>query len=219
MKKTLLSISNLTFAYPGGQAVLKNINLQICEGDFAVILGPNGAAKTTLLKLMLGLLKPQAGLVELASEEKKRPRGYVPQKTSAINPGFPATVAEVVGLNAPPGQGQRMSSVEMALKRVDLWSKRDCLLGTLSGGQLQRVMIARALISSPRLLFLDEPFTGLDTNSQADFLQLIRRLNSEGLTIVLVTHDLEPVLELANRFLLLKNGQLEEINPVALKVM
>lgn len=212
MSKVLIDLNQVTFGYPGGQPVLRDVTLQVMEGDYLVILGSNGAAKTTLLKIMLGLLKPQQGTVELTATEKGRPKGYIPQKATSINPGFPATVAEVVTLNAPPQSKQKKLLVEEALRRVDLWEKRFSLLGTLSGGQLQRVMIARSLISSPHLLFLDEPFTGLDTTSQADFLQLISRLNKEGLTILLVTHDLEPVSQRANRFLYLHNGQLKEDN-------
>lgn len=115
-------------------------------------------------------------------------------------------------LNAPPGSKQKKQLVDEAIRRAGLWEKRTSLLGTLSGGQFQRVMIARALISSPRLLFLDEPFAGLDTAAQADFLDLLASLNKEGLTILLVTHDPEPILEHASRFLLLRGGQLEEID-------
>jgi len=210
MSNALIKLNQVTFAYPGNQPVLRDVTLQIFAGDFMVILGSNGAAKTTLIKIMLGLLKPQQGTVELSGFEKGQTKGYIPQKTTSINPGFPATVEEVVSLNAPPRSKERKQLVEEALRRVDLWEKRANLLGTLSGGQLQRVMIARALVSSPHLLFLDEPFNGLDTTSQADFMQLICRLNNEGLTIVLVTHDLELVSQQANRFFSLHNGQLKD---------
>lgn len=214
MSKALIQLNQVTFAYPGNQPVLRDVTLQIIAADFLVILGSNGAAKTTLLKIMLGLLKPQQGTVELSGSEKGQTKGYIPQKTTSINPGFPATVEEVVSLNVPPRSKERKHLVEEALRRVDLWEKRANLLGTLSGGQLQRVMIARALISSPHFLFLDEPLTGLDTTSQADFMQLICRLNNDGLTIVLVTHDLELVSQRANRFFSLHNGQLKELKGV-----
>lgn len=210
MKNALIKLENVTFAYPGSQPVLRNINLEVQPGDFLVILGSNGAAKTTLLKIMLGLLKPQYGSVHFNSQLKGQGKGYIPQKNSGINPGFPATVEEVVALNITPGSPEKKSLIQEALEKVGLWEKKEQLLGTLSGGQMQKVMIARALIAAPQLLFLDEPFTGLDAASQKDFMELISRLNQEGLTILLVTHDLQPVAQRANRFLSLYNGQLKE---------
>ncbi len=209
MSETLIRLKEVTFAYPGGRPVLHDINLEVRAGDFIVILGPNGAAKTTLLKIMLGLLKPQQGTVEIAAEEQARPKGYIPQKATEINPGFPATVEEIVALNVTDRK-KKKALCEEALRRVNLWEKRGDLLGTLSGGQMQRVMIARALIASPRLLFLDEPYTGLDADSQADFTELLKGLHKEGLTILMVTHDLEPVSRQTDRFLYLHNGHLKE---------
>lgn len=210
MNKVIIKLENVTFAYPGGQPVLRNIDLQVNKGDYLVILGANGAAKSTLLKIMLGLLKPQQGKVELPGPSKGQAIAYIPQKASGINLGFPATVEEIVSLNAPPqAEGKRLL-IQEALQKVGLWEKRNHLLGTLSGGQVQKVMIARSIVSSPLVLFLDEPCTGLDTASQSEFMELINRLNGDGLTIVMVTHDLKQVAKQANRFLHLHEGLLKE---------
>ncbi|MFY9175026.1 MAG: metal ABC transporter ATP-binding protein [Peptococcia bacterium] len=210
MNKVVIKLNNVTFAYPGGQPVLRNINLEVKQGDYMVILGANGSAKTTLLKIMLGLLKPQQGSLELPGPAKGQAIAYIPQKASGINPGFPATVEEIVNLNIPSHSKDRKQLVKNALEMVGLWEKRKQLLGTLSGGQMQKVMIARSIVVSPVVLFLDEPNTGLDAASQSEFMDLIRRLNENGLTVVMVTHNLEQVAKQANRFLYLHNGQLKE---------
>lgn len=215
MKENIIRLEELSFAYPGQKKILRNVNLEIYRGEFLVIMGPNGAAKTTLLRLILGLLKPVGGQIQL---NKDTVLGYIPQK-SLFNPGFPATVLEAVMLQAAPRNPEQKKLVEQSLKKVGLWEKRNSLLGSLSGGQFQRMLIARSLINGPQVLFLDEPFTGLDPSGQEDYLNLLTKLNGEGLTIIMVTHDPAPLLEKASRFLYLAGGLLKELDKDILKVV
>lgn len=212
--KPLLTLHNISFAYPGHHPVLRDINLTVYEGEYLVVLGPNGSAKTTLLKLMLGLLKPFQGSVTI-EQSAKAAISYLPQKSPSLNPGFPATVEEVILMQVfsqkktgpPTGAPMGEAKVEEILDKVALSPKKKSLLATLSGGQFQRVLIARALVNNPRLLILDEPTVGLDSESLEDFLQLLAALKEEGLTIVMVTHDPAAVLEHASRFFHISRGQ------------
>ncbi len=216
--KPIITLKHLSFAYPGGSYVLEDINLTVFEGELLVILGPNGAAKTTLLKLMLGLLKPQKGFVELDIPTKPV-MSYIPQKSATFNPGFPATVEEVVKLQIAVKGKPARELVHWALEKADLLDKRNVLIGSLSGGQFQRMLIARSLINNPHILFLDEPTAGLDVEAQEDFLSLLVKLNKEGLTIVMVTHDAYPVFEYASRFVYVSKGKIKVTTKADWKVV
>ncbi len=208
---SLVVLRRVAFAYERTE-VLVDVDLTIEEGDFLALIGPNGSGKTTLVKIILGLLRPTAGEVEIFG---RRPSefvewdkvGYVPQKATHIDPFFPASVEEVVGMALVAGrrEGGRpgreaKGKVRRALEVVGLGELGREAIGRLSGGQQQRVFIARALVTSPRILFLDEPTTGVDAETQASFYDLLDRLNkSEGLTIVLVTHDIGIVNKHVNR--------------------
>jgi len=198
----LIVLRGVSFRYDGAPALI-DIDLTIREGDFLAIIGPNGSGKTTLVKIALGLLAPTAGSVELFGKPRAefsdwRKIGYVPQKATHIDPFFPASVEEVVGMalmsNRKPralatreGRGE----IYRALGEVGMADYGKWAIGRLSGGQQQRVFIARALVTSPKILFLDEPTTGVDAGTQGSFYDMLDRLNSrEGLTIVLVTHDI-----------------------------
>ena len=198
----IVVLRGVSFAYDGSP-VLSDIDLSIKEGDFLAIIGPNGSGKTTLVKVILGLLQPSAGRVELFG---KAPGdladhgkiGYVPQKATHIDPFFPASVEEVVGMallaggpaRGPSGKSTR-DRVLRALETVGMADFGRWPIARLSGGQQQRIFIARALVTSPRILFLDEPTTGVDAENQTAFYDLLDRLNRhEGLTIVLITHDI-----------------------------
>jgi len=198
----LIALRNVSFRYDGTPALV-DIDLTIREGDFLAIIGPNGSGKTTLVKIALGLLEPSSGSVELFGKSLGefsdwRKIGYVPQKATHIDPFFPASVEEVVGMalmsNRKPralatreGRGE----ISRALDAVGMAEYGKWAIGRLSGGQQQRVFIARALVTSPKILFLDEPTTGVDSETQGSFYDMLDRLNSrEGLTIVLVTHDI-----------------------------
>jgi len=208
---SLVVLRRVSFAYDG-TPVLVDIDFTIEEGDFLAIIGPNGSGKTTLVKLVLGLLRPTSGQVEIfgrppSALTDRRKVGYVPQKATHIDPLFPASVEEVVGMtllsgSRPGGRTGReaRARVHHALGEVGMADFAKGPVGRLSGGQQQRVFIARALVTSPRILFLDEPTTGVDAETQDSFYEMLHRLNrSEGLTIVLVTHDIGIVNKHVNR--------------------
>ncbi len=193
----IIQISDLDFAY-NGQRVLQNVNLEVWEGDFIAMIGPNGGGKTTLLRLMLGLLKPERGRIRVMGKPAPRVShhiGYVPQDVH-INRSFPITALDVVlmGKLAPGkrwstnAQQDRRDALE-ALGRIDMADLADRRIGELSGGQRQRVFIARALVTRPRLLLLDEPTASIDSKGQTDFFRLLKRLNRD-ITIIVVSHDL-----------------------------
>jgi zinc transport system ATP-binding protein len=198
----LIVLRDISFRYDG-TPVLVDIDLTIREGDFLAIIGPNGSGKTTLVKIALGLLEPSSGSVEAFGKPLRefsdwQKIGYVPQKATHIDPFFPASVEEVVGMallsnRKPRARSAREGRGEIlrALNEVGMADYGKSAIGRLSGGQQQRVFIARALVTSPKILFLDEPTTGVDAETQASFYDMLDRLNSrEGLTIVLVTHDI-----------------------------
>ena len=186
----------------GEVRVLDGINLTVEPGDFLGIIGPNGSGKTTLLRVMLGLLEPQEGSVRLfgqppASFREWRRVGYVPQR-AALDPSLPVTVQEVVasGLVASLGLFQRIGRaqrlrVSEALARAGMEAHARARIGALSTGQQQRVLIARALVSDPELIILDEPTGGVDPEAQTSFYAMLHHLNREReVTLVLVSHDI-----------------------------
>jgi zinc transport system ATP-binding protein len=198
----LIRATGITFGYDA-TPVLWEVDLSIREGDFLAVIGPNGSGKTTLVKILLGLLRPSAGRVEILGKPVEefsdwRAIGYVPQKATHFDPLFPASVEEVVGMallsNSQilgPGRGRGSALVLQALRKVGMESYRGSQIGRLSGGQQQRVFIARALVTGPRVLFLDEPTTGVDAETQGYFYDMLDHLNKdERITIVLITHDI-----------------------------
>jgi len=197
MTGPVIEIRDLWFSY-NGQPILQDVDLAVRAGDFLAVIGPNGGGKTTLLKLMMGLLKPDRGRVRVlgAPPQKASHRiGYVPQDIHA-NKNFPISVEDVVLMGRLRQEGLRFrysgkdrEAVEKVLKQVDMWNLRERRMGELSGGQRQRAFIARALASDPELLFLDEPTSSVDQKGQTDLYALLGRLN-ERVTIVVVSHDL-----------------------------
>lgn len=197
----LSSMRDVVFGY-GNEPVIDRLSLDIEAGQFIGITGPNGAAKTTLLKLMLGLLKPWSGTVSLNKELAGGGGlviGYVPQQVASFNAGFPSKVIELVrsGRYSRLGLFRRFTKeqealVESSLRQVDMWEYRNRRIGELSGGQKQRICIARALAQRPQVLVLDEPATGMDTASRSGFYKLMRHYVSQhGRTVIMVTHGLE----------------------------
>jgi zinc transport system ATP-binding protein len=194
---TIVEIKDLDFAY-GGEAVLEDVNLNVQQKDFMAVIGPNGGGKTTLLKLMLGLLAPAKGTVRVDGKSPQAASpcvGYVPQNVHA-NHSFPITAIDVVmmGKLDPKKRWSRRSAAirreaMAALERMEMEAHADKKIGMLSGGQRQRVFIARALVAQPKLLLLDEPTASIDTKGQADFYRLLRELNQE-MTVLVVSHDL-----------------------------
>lgn len=202
-KTPLVSVRNVSFSY-GYEAVLDDVSLDIYATDYLAIIGPNGGGKTTLLKIILGILQPDSGQVSwpglAASHLSSRPHlpaqiGYVPQFAS-FERDFPLSVHEVVLMGRMSGRfwWQRASSrdKEMTsdiLKKMGLDSLAEKPVGQLSGGQLQRVMIARALVCDPDILFLDEPIASIDSSSRFKLSSMLTELNKD-IPIVVVTHDI-----------------------------
>ncbi|MBP1744335.1 MAG: putative metal transporter, ATPase component [Firmicutes bacterium] len=184
----MIKIENLNFSYSGKEPyILNNVNLHIIRGSYVAVMGDNGSAKTTLAKLMLGLLKPAAGSVTVDAKRI----GYLPQNARNVNSQFPITVIEFMKCHARAIRLRDMSEIECMLEKLGMQGHEQELLSNLSGGQLQKVLIARALLGKPELLVLDEPSTGLDSRSQDDVYALLKRINTElGVTIVSVEHNL-----------------------------
>lgn len=201
-----ISTQGLYFRYDGSW-VLEDIDLKIGPYDFAGLVGPNGGGKTTLLKIVLGLLTPERGSVRVfgaAPREASRHVGYVPQHIF-LDAEFPITVMEVVLLGClsrnPLGwlhRNQQRDQAREALAEVDMLAYRGRPFGALSGGQRQRVLIARALVNQPRLLLMDEPTANVDSLSQQQIYDLLHRIN-ERCAIILVSHDLGVVTSHATR--------------------
>ncbi|TDL98127.1 metal ABC transporter ATP-binding protein [Macrococcus brunensis] len=203
----VFEVKHIDYRYPDKKA-LQDINLKIYPGDFLAIVGPNGSGKSTLLKLILGILQLQSGEIlvngEPLNQQKSERIGYVSQKANSGNTGFPASVREVIlsGLIQEKKLFQRFKKqdrerVNQMMERLNIEHLADKNISQLSGGQQQRVFIARALISNPSILILDEPTVGIDAKHVADFYQLLSRLKSEGITILMVTHDIGVVADTA----------------------
>jgi zinc transport system ATP-binding protein len=193
----VVEIKDLSFSYHK-IPVLKDVNLEISDGDFLLLMGPNGGGKTTLLKLMLGLLQPTAGSVRISGKapvQMSHHIGYVPQDVS-INRQFPISAIDVVLMGKlKPGNRKAWHSpsdrtaAHRVLDRLGVGAYCHRRIGELSGGQRQRVLIARALVTEPALLFLDEPTSGIDPEGQGDLYNLLKELN-ESITVVLASHDM-----------------------------
>lgn len=215
----MVAVDNLTFSY-GSNKVLDNVSFHIEEGDFVGIIGPNGSAKSTLLKLMVGLIKPDKGSIKLLGrdiEEFKdfKSIGYISQNVRDFNQMFPATVEEIVAANLYLDRGifNRLKKeddlrIHKALQIVQMEEFMGKKIGNLSGGQKQRVFIARALVNNPKILFMDEPLVGVDMDSQNKFYNLMARLNRDhNITLVMVSHDIGVISKKVNRILCLSKGK------------
>jgi ABC-type cobalamin/Fe3+-siderophores transport system ATPase subunit len=211
-----LELSKITFSH-GNNQVLKGVDLRIETGTFAAVLGPNGAGKSTLAKIVARIHRPETGTVlangvdifTIPRREHARLVAYVPQ-SSAVP--FELTVADSVLLGRTPHIGLRPSAhdhqlVTDALQRLDLTPLRDRRLSQLSGGQAQRVLIARALVQEPKVLLLDEPTSALDLRYQVETLQLVQAISAEeGVTSLIVIHDLNMAAAFCDQVVLLDQG-------------
>jgi zinc transport system ATP-binding protein len=197
---SVVSVKELWVRF-GKQVILEDVNLEIQERDFLGIIGPNGGGKTTLLKVILGLIKPSCGTVRVfgtSPEAARRRIGYLPQR-SLFDQNFPVTASEVVmmgrygrlGLFKRYSTHDRQAALE-ALEAVDMASYADREIGSFSGGQQQRIFVARALVSQPEMLLLDEPAAGIDSAQQKEFYELLRDLNKR-MTILMISHDISAV--------------------------
>jgi zinc transport system ATP-binding protein len=196
----LLEVSDVTFSY-GDRPVVEGVSLDVETGEFLGLVGPNGSGKTTLLELMIGLRRPDTGSVTLFGDPAHESRhgeqiGFVPQDVTDTKEEMPITVREAVRMGRYPhrltGRFTRddRDAIDAALRRVEIADIADRRVGRLSGGQRQRAFIARALASRADLLALDEPTVGVDAESRESFYDLLHELNREGITIILIEHDI-----------------------------
>ncbi len=215
--KPIIEVKNLHFQY-GGEEVLKGLTFNIYEGDYVGIIGPNGGGKTTLIKILLGLLPFSSGEVELFNKSLRQFRefdkmGYVPQRIAYMDMNFPATVKEIVtsGRMVTRGPFSRLDSkdkeaIQKVMKVTEIESLQHRLIGKLSGGERQRVFIARALASDPLVLILDEPTVGVDVSAQKKFYEFLKKLNKEHkITILFITHDIDVIAKEATKVLCLNH--------------
>ena len=204
----------------GRRIVLEDISMTVGEGEFIVVLGPNGAGKSTLLKLLLGLVKQSKGLVQVLGNSPRRGNnaiGYAPQHR-VLEADLALRARDVVGFGLDGNQWgpglpsrKRNALIDQALLEVDAWDFADVPVGQLSGGEQQRVAVARALANSPRVLLADEPTGNLDSTRARELLALLREMvDRDKLTVMLVTHDHELASSFADRIIMMKDGRVQE---------
>jgi ABC-type Mn2+/Zn2+ transport system ATPase subunit len=209
----MISIKNLSFSY-GLNNILDDVNLSIRKNEFISIVGHNGSGKTTFIKLLLGLLKPKSGNI-FFNENDLRPGlrrksglfGYINQ--GAINTSLPITVREVLNIGNVKNYSE--NTVAETIEMLGIGSLKDRLFKSLSGGQKQKVNIARCLIQKPEIMILDEPNSFLDNESKFEIMEILKKFNIEnGITIIMISHDLSLIKEYSGRVLLLENGKIKE---------
>lgn len=211
--KNIIEISNVDIYYDH-VSILSNINLKVKEKEFLAILGPNGGGKSTLLKLILSLKKPSNGDITILGKHPRKSRklvGYVPQFTK-FDKKFPISVGEVVlmgklGNSIRPFHKFNDNDIKKAddiMKRLNIYQFKDRQIGQLSGGQMQRVLIARALLVEPKILLLDEPTASLDAATKIQIYELLKELN-ENMTIIIVTHDINIICKYATNMACIDN--------------
>lgn len=208
----LITCKNLSFAYDG-RVVVDNISFEVEPGDYLCVVGANGSGKSTLIKGLLGLLKPQSGSIQLGEGLQQNEIGYLPQQTT-VQRDFPASVQEVVlsgGLNhgwTPFYTRHQKNMAAANMMCMGIYDFRHKSYRELSGGQQQRVLLARALTATRKLLLMDEPVTGLDPLATQDLYELVRHLNQDGVTIIMVTHDIENAVQEGKHILHLAGREL-----------
>ncbi len=204
----MINFEDVSFSYENN-LILKSISINIGDHDFIGILGPNGGGKSTFLKLALGLLKPSCGKIERTNKTIS----YISQTTSISDSSFPATVYEVISLGLVNNhltfhfKNDKKKVIEI-LKKMNLYELRNHLVNELSGGQLQRVKVAKALISNPTFLVLDEPDSGMDERAHEELVKTIIQLHNEGMGILFVSHHPED-LKNADKIYYISNGNID----------
>lgn len=215
--ENLYNVEKVSFAYTD-EIILKEISFKINKGDFIGLIGNNGSGKTTIIKLLLGILKQTSGKIEKKANLNV---GYVEQVTINADNAFPASVLEIVmlGLYKTIGkfrfaQKKHYNMALSALKLVGLEGFEKKQINQLSGGQQQKVLIAKTLVQSPDILILDEPTTGIDKQSENEFYKMLEHLNTyHKKTILIVTHSIEKVLH-TNKILKIENREIKEVENV-----
>lgn len=215
MREPVIELEHVSVEF-GQRAVLQDISLTIYQGEFIAVLGPNGAGKSTLLKLLLGLLKPAKGRVRVLGQRPRRGNvalGYTPQHR-VLEADLALRARDVVGFGLDghrwgigfPG-AKRRAIIQKALDEVNACAYADAPVGQLSGGEQQRLLIAQALLTNPRLLLLDEPLASLDITNEQEIVSLIAGVSrSRNVAALLVSHDINPLLPFVDRVLYIANG-------------
>ncbi|MFT6829415.1 MAG: zinc transport system ATP-binding protein [Candidatus Paceibacteria bacterium] len=202
-----LEINKVSFEYSKETSVINNVSFTIPEKETTILIGPNGSGKTTLLKIMIGLLEPTSGTVLVYGKKPKDMRniiGYVPQKLY-FDTTFPITVLEFLNLPRNNSENKILNILE-SVGAKDIVSAR---LGELSGGQLQRVLIARSLLGNPKIIFLDEPVSGIDIGGEKNFYELIKSVQEKhDVTVVMVSHEVNIVSQIATQVICINKEML-----------
>ena len=209
----MLSITGLSKRYDDGQVALENVSLDVKEGEILALLGPNGAGKTTLISAVCGLVVPTEGQINVGGFDTKSNYrlarsliGLVPQEIS-LEP-FEKVINTVRFSRGLFGKNPNDDYVEIVLRQLSLWDKKDSKIMQLSGGMKRRVLIAKALAHEPRVLFLDEPSAGVDVELRREMWKLVSDLKSQGVTIILTTHYIEEAEAIADRVGVISKGKL-----------
>ena len=211
--KTLIQIENVKKSYAGGLEALKGINLEIKRGEILALLGPNGAGKTTLINAICGIVLPTSGTIKVDGfdvitnfRETRSRIGLVPQELQLET--FEQVFQNVSYTRGLYGKKEDPIFIEKILKDLSLWDKKDNRLRELSGGMKRRALIAKALSHEPSILFLDEPTAGVDINLRKDMWKIVRKLQDNGVTIILTTHYIEEAEAIADRVSVINNGEI-----------
>ena len=209
----MLAITGLSKRYHDGQVALENVSFDVKEGEILALLGPNGAGKTTLISAVCGLVVPTAGQVTVGGFDTRSNYrlarsliGLVPQEI-ALEP-FEKVINTVRFSRGLFGKSPNDDQIEIVLRQLSLWDKKDSKILQLSGGMKRRVLIAKALAHEPRVLFLDEPSAGVDVELRRDMWKLVSDLKSQGVTIILTTHYIEEAEAIADRVGVISKGKL-----------
>lgn len=211
--ESVISIKNLNKTYASGLQALNNINLDIRRGEIFALLGPNGAGKTTLISIICGIVTPGEGTVNVDGHDivsdfraARAKIGLVPQELSTA--AFESVWATMKFSRGLFGKKSDPDHIEKVLRDLSLWDKRNEKIMALSGGMKRRVLIAKALVHEPQILFLDEPTAGVDVELRRDMWEMVRRLRENGVTIILTTHYIEEAEEMADRIGVISNGRI-----------
>lgn len=202
----LITVKDLSLGYDS-RLIVQNLNFHVDAGDYLCIVGENGSGKSTLMKALIGLKQPMKGQIVTGDGLKKNELGYLPQQI-VVQKDFPATVKEIVLSGCQGRSGLRpfyskreKELAESNMQRMGISALKKRCYRELSGGQQQRVLLARALCATQKLLLLDEPVSGLDPKVTLEMYELIRKLNQEGITIIMISHDIDAAVKYASHIL------------------